>query len=177
MRRLRLAVPAAALFAAAGVGAAYAATLSSGGTVKTEHATIGTLLASSSGFTLYHYTDDKKGSIECTGACAKLWPPLTIKAGTKPKAGAGIAQAKLSTVKRPDGKTQVVYNGFTLYRYAGDAKPGSVKGQGIEGEWFAVTAKGALAKGSASTGGSNNSAPPPSGTTTMYDPGYPGGGY
>ena len=43
--------------------------------------------------------------------------------GTKPKAGAGISAAKLSTVKRPDGSTQVTYAGFPLYRYWATGRP------------------------------------------------------
>lgn len=172
--KLRFAVPVALLLAAAGVGAAFAATMSSGGTVKAAHSsTLGTLLENASGFTLYHYTPDKQGSVKCTAACATLWPPLTVKAGVKPKAGAGIVQAKLSTVKRPDGTTQVTYGGLTLYRFSGDSKPGSVKGQGVLGTWFAVTSKGTLAKVAAGGSGGGTAPPPP--TTT--DPGYGNGGY
>jgi hypothetical protein len=57
-----------------------------------------------------------------------------------------VSAAKLSTVKRPDGGTQVTYAGLPLYRYAADKKPGDVKGQGVEGTWFAVTSTGAQAK-------------------------------
>ena len=98
--------------------------------------------------TLYHYTPDKRGVIKCTAACAKFWPPLVVPRGTKPKAGAGISAAKLSTVKRPDGTTQVTYAGFPLYRYSGDTKAGDVKGQGFQGVWHAVTSAGTLAKAS-----------------------------
>ena len=115
--------------------------------------------------TLYHYTPDKTGTIKCIGACAKFWPPLLVKGGTKPKAGAGISAAKLSTVKRPDGTTQVAYAGLTLYRYSGDKKSGEVKGQGFAGIWFAVTSAGTLAKAS-----KTGTPPPPTTTTT-------GGGY
>jgi hypothetical protein len=73
-------------------------------------------------------------------------------------------------VKRPDGKTQVTYAGFPLYRYSGDTKPGDVKGQGFQKIWFAVTAKGTLAKAGTASG----TTPPP--TQTMTDPGYGGGG-
>jgi predicted lipoprotein with Yx(FWY)xxD motif len=173
--RLRWVLPAAALLAVAGVGAAFAATMSgtSSGTVKAaKNATFGSLLVTSGGLTLYHYTPDKNGKIKCTGACASFWPPLVVKAGVKPTAGAGITKSKLSTMKRPDGKTQVTYAGFPLYRYAGDKKPGDVKGQGFEKIWFAVTAKGTLAK--AGAGGGTGTTPAP--TPTMTDP-YPGGGY
>jgi hypothetical protein len=37
-----------------------------------------------------------------------------------------------------------------VYRYAGDAKPGDVKGQGAGGTWYAVTPEGKEATGTAS---------------------------
>ena len=172
--RLKIALPAAALLAVAGLGVAMAATASGtkGGTVKAAHnATYGSLLVSAAGMTLYHYTPDKHGAIKCTAACAQIWPPLTVKAGVKPTAGPGVSAAKLSTVKRPDGKIQVTYAGFPLYRFSGDTKPGQVKGQGYMKIWFAVTSKGTLAKaGSGSGGGTPTTSP---GYTTPYG----GGGY
>jgi len=153
-----------------GLGAAMAATMSAkGGTVKAAtSSTFGSLIVSSTGMTLYHYTPDKHGKIKCTGQCASFWPPLLVKGTAKPKAGAGISAAKLTTMKRPDGTVQVVYAGFPLYRYSGDKKPGDVKGQGFQKIWFAVTSKGTLAK--ASSGGGTGTTPAP--TTTA-----PGGGY
>ena len=173
--RLRWVLPAAVLLAVAGVGAALAATMSktSGGTVKAAHnAMYGSLLVTSAGMTLYHYTPDRNGAVKCATGCVQFWPPLVVKAGTKPSAGAGIVKSKLSTVKRPDGRTQVTYAGFPLYRYSGDKKPGDVKGQGFE-KTFAVTAKGTLAKAGTSSGGST----PPPPTQTSTDPYGGGGGY
>jgi predicted lipoprotein with Yx(FWY)xxD motif len=167
--RLRWIMPGVVLLAvaAAGVGVAMAATMSSkGGTVRAAHnAKLGSLLVNAAGMTLYHYSPDKHGTIKCTAACAKFWPPLVVPRGTKPKAGAGISAAKLSTVKRPDGSTQVTYAGFPLYRYSGDAKPGDAKGQGFQGVWHAVTPAGTLAKASSAAGTTT------AGTTTS------GGGY
>jgi predicted lipoprotein with Yx(FWY)xxD motif len=155
--------------AAAGVGVAMAATMSSkGGTVRAAHSSkYGSLLVNAAGMTLYHYSPDKHGTVKCTGACAKFWPPLVVPRGVKPKAGAGVSAAKLSTVKRPDGTTQVTYAGFPLYRYSGDTKPGDVKGQGVQGVWHAVTSAGTLAKATSGAGTTT------AGTTT--DSG--GGGY
>lgn len=156
--------------AIAGGGATAAVTGSSGaGTVKAaQNSAFGSLLVTGSGMTLYHYMPEKHGTIACTGACAKFWPPLLVT--TKPTAGAGVTAGKLSSLKRPDGKTQVTYAGFALYRYAADARPGDVKGQGVQGKWFAVTAAGTLAKAKASGG---YTAPPA--TTTTNGGGY--GGY
>jgi predicted lipoprotein with Yx(FWY)xxD motif len=159
--------------AAAGVGVAMAATMSSkGGTVKAAHSSkYGSLLVSAAGMTLYHYTPDKHGTVKCTAACAKFWPPLVVARGVKPSAGAGVSAAKLSTVKRSDGTTQVTYAGFPLYRYSADKKSGDVKGQGFQGVWHAVTSAGTLAKASGSTG-TTTTMP---GTTTDSGGGY--GGY
>jgi predicted lipoprotein with Yx(FWY)xxD motif len=146
--QLKWAAVGAALLAVVAVGMAAAATMSSSaGIVKAAHnSTFGSLLVTAGGMTLYHYTPDKNGAVKCVGACAKFWPPLVVSGSAKPKAGAGVSAAKLSTVKRPDGSTQVTYSGFPLYRYGADKKPGDVKGQGVEGSWFAVTSVGTLAK-------------------------------
>jgi len=53
--------------------------------------------------------------------------------GAKPKAGTGVAQATLGTIKRPDSGTQVTYNGKALYRFASDTKAGAVNGQNVAG--------------------------------------------
>src|SRR5581483_10722911 len=86
------------LVALAGAALATAATRTgTGGTVRAaQNGTFGSLLVTGSGMTLYHYTAEKRGSIACTGACTKLWPPLLVK--TKPTAGAGATAGKLSTI-------------------------------------------------------------------------------
>jgi hypothetical protein len=37
---------------------------------------------------------------------------------------------------------QLTYDGWPLYRYSGDAKPGEANGQGVGGVWFAMTPEG-----------------------------------
>ena len=162
-RLLRRVLP-LGLLAAVGAGVAMAATVGSHGTVNAvASAKYGSLLATGNGRTLYHMTSEKHGKITCTGACATFWPPLVLKAGAKPTAGTGITKSKLGTVKRPDGRMQVTYNGYALYRYANDKKRGDVKGQGVEHIWFAVTPAGKLAK---AAGGSGTTTTTPSMTTT-----------
>jgi predicted lipoprotein with Yx(FWY)xxD motif len=126
-------------------------------TVKTAKIdTLGSVVVNSTGRTLYHYTDEAKGKgkVDCTGACAKLWPPLLLKSGAKPVAGAGIAAAKLGVLKRPDGTFQVTYGGLALYRYSGDTKAGTAKGEALESSWYAVTPAARIAKPSAAAAGS-----------------------
>ena len=134
----------------------------------------GKVLATSSGMTLYHYTDETRGKVDCKGACAKLWPPLLVKAGAKPTVGPGLAAMKIGTIKRPDGGTQVTYNGLGLYRYAPDTKAGDVKGQGLFKAWYVIAPTGKIVRHAAAAAASAPpaSTPPPTGTTTSGGGGY-----
>src|SRR2546421_262525 len=54
-----------------------------GTTIKTTSVTVGgknvTLLTNDKGWTLYYFTPDTATTSNCTGACAKTWPPLIAK--------------------------------------------------------------------------------------------------
>src|SRR4051794_18547308 len=81
------------------------------GTYVTLHKTsLGNVLATVGGKTLYMYLPDGPNASTCTGACAVTWPPL--KTATKPVAGMGVKQSLLHAAKRPGGnRLQVTYNG------------------------------------------------------------------
>jgi predicted lipoprotein with Yx(FWY)xxD motif len=103
----------------------------------------GKALVDGQGRTLYLFEADKGTASACSGACASIWPPVTTT-GTA-VAGHGVAAAKLGTTTRSDGKLQVTYNGHPLYRYAADAKPGDVNGQGLNqfgAKWYVLNAAG-----------------------------------
>jgi predicted lipoprotein with Yx(FWY)xxD motif len=149
MRRGLVLIPVALLAAppAVAAGAATGAIAVKVG----QSSALGSILVSSTGRTLYHDTREQKGSIKCVGACSKTWLPLTVGGGAKPRGGPGITAAKLGTVKRPDGKLQVTYNGLALYRYSADAKAGDAHGQGEGKSWYAVTPAGKITKATASS--------------------------
>jgi predicted lipoprotein with Yx(FWY)xxD motif len=94
------------------------------------------VLTNNAGRTLYSLSVEKNGKFICTEGCLRIWKPLVVAAGTKP-----TGPAKLSTVKRPDGRTQVTYKGRPLYTFGGDSKPGQANGEGIKdvGTWHAAT--------------------------------------
>ncbi len=97
-------------------------------------------------FELYLFEADKGGTSACPGACAAAWPPDAVT-GT-PKAGSGVNQALLGTIKRPDGTMQVTCNGHPLYYVYGDAGAGTARGQGPKAfgaGWYVVSASGAEA--------------------------------
>jgi predicted lipoprotein with Yx(FWY)xxD motif len=56
-----------------------------------------------------------------------------------------VTQSLLGTITRPDGTTQVTYNGHPLYYFAGDTGAGSAHGQGSKAfgaGWYVLNAKG-----------------------------------
>jgi len=114
---------------------------STGAAVKTSSTgSLGTILVDRAGMTLYRYTPDSPGISNCTGQCAAVWPPLAVPSGTTAITGSqGVSASALGTITRPDGTIQVTYQGKPLYTFSGDAKPGDVKGQGLDGTWFVVT--------------------------------------
>lgn len=99
-------------------------------------------LVDNEGRALYLFTQDTQnsGASTCSGDCLANWPAV-IASGT-PTAGEGVESAMLGTITRDDGTTQVTYNGWPLYYYAGDAAPGDITGQGVNDVWFLVTTAG-----------------------------------
>ena len=110
-----------------------------------DNAKLGRILVDSKGNTLYYFEKDKQGSgsSTCSGACAQVWPPYTTSGA--PKGQKGAAASKLGTIKRSDGSTEVTYNGWPLYLYAGDSKPGDTNGNDFKqfgAQWYALTPQG-----------------------------------
>jgi predicted lipoprotein with Yx(FWY)xxD motif len=125
-----------ALFAAACSSSATTAPVTAapaaGVVVNTATTSLGPVLTSPSGLTLYTHTGDTATSSTCTGACATAWPPLAVPAGATATVGTGVT-GTLATFTRADGTIQVTYNGLPLYGWKNDTKAGDVTGQGING--------------------------------------------
>ncbi len=101
---------------------------------------LGSFLVDGKGMTLYVLAKDSPGTSTCTGACATLWPPL-LNAGA-PQAGSGVDASKLGTLTRADGTTQVTYNGWPLYDFSKDTKPGDTNGQNYKNIWSVISPAG-----------------------------------
>lgn len=107
----------------------------------------GDYLIDASGNSLYLFTNDVRGSNAsvCNGACATTWPPLTFNPDQETlsvPAGSSLNAALLGSFKREDGSTQATYNGWPLYRFSKDLKPGDTNGQGVGGIWFLLKPDG-----------------------------------
>ncbi len=108
-------------------------------TVATN-AKFGSILTDSTGKTLYIFLNDTSTSSTCSGACINNWPALLTNGS--PVAGSGVDATKLGTTTRPDGTTQVTYNGHPLYYFFKDTAAGDTNGQGIKNVWYVVSPAG-----------------------------------
>ncbi|WP_329459415.1 hypothetical protein [Streptomyces sp. NBC_01497] len=88
---------------------------------------------------LYRFDKDTAGSGQsaCNDTCATQWPPVTVTDGGKVYL-AGVDAKDVGAIRRQDGQVQVTVGGMPVYRFAADAAPGDLKGQGVGGTWFAV---------------------------------------
>jgi predicted lipoprotein with Yx(FWY)xxD motif len=135
-----------------------AAAASSGGglAISTTKGPVGTYLTGASGRAIYLWVADTGPKSNCTGQCAKFWPPVLAK--TTPTVSGGATASDLGTTTRADGTKQVTYKGHPLYYFLEDPTAGTDKGQGspnFGAKWWLVAPSGTAitAKGSSSSSG------------------------
>jgi predicted lipoprotein with Yx(FWY)xxD motif len=123
-------------------------------TVQVANSGLGTILVDSRGRSLYLFKADSGTNSACTGECAAAWPPLMVSG--KPSVGGGLNASLVGTTTRPEGTTQVTYNGHPLYLFVKDQKAGETNGQGVTAfgaAWFALSGAGNQASGSPPSSG------------------------
>jgi predicted lipoprotein with Yx(FWY)xxD motif len=130
-------------------GGAASAHVGRAASVDLRHTSLGSILTSASGFTLYEFTRDHGAHDSCVkiGGCSTAWPALETS-GT-PTAGPGVRASLLSTIRLSGGVKQITYAGHPLYRYSGDSRPGSTSYVGVQafgGSWYALSASGGPVK-------------------------------
>jgi predicted lipoprotein with Yx(FWY)xxD motif len=139
IHRLLLAAVAVGTLALAGSAFGQSAHSAAATVVTTKKTSLGTILVTSSGRTLYLDAADKPGHPACTGGCLSIWPPLKATGATK--ASGSAKAADLGTTKIADGVKQVTYKGHPLYTFASDTKSGETSGEGENG-FYAVSPSG-----------------------------------
>jgi len=132
-----------AVFVASACSAAVATPAGAAGLTlaSTNDPTLGAYLTGLNGMTLYLYTKDTPDVTVCYATCATNWPPLTVAAGATITGPSG-ATAAFATISRTDGTSQVTYNHWPLYYYAGDSKAGDTTGQNVGKIWFVMPLNG-----------------------------------
>jgi predicted lipoprotein with Yx(FWY)xxD motif len=131
----------------------------SGNTLTAKTTSLGRILTTDGGRTLYLFGKDKGPKSTCSGACAANWPPFT--AAKKPAVSGGALSSDIALVGRSDGKMQVTYKRHPLYFYVGDSSAGQTTGQGLDffgARWWVVSPAGSkvVAKASSSSGGAGS---------------------
>jgi predicted lipoprotein with Yx(FWY)xxD motif len=143
MQTHKIVLVAAALGALALTGSAFGQSAHSSaatGVSTKKISSLGTILVTSSGQTLYLDSADKPGHPACTAGCLSIWPPL--KANGTPKASGSAKASLLGTTKIAGGVKQVTYNGHQLYTFASDGKSHPTSGEGVNG-FYVVSPSGA----------------------------------
>lgn len=92
---------------------------------------IGRVMTTPQGSTVYTFDEDEIGKSNCYGDCAQHWPPVLASDGAEP-------YGRMSLASRQDGQQQWAYDGKPLYTYAEDAMHGDVKGENAGNTWHAV---------------------------------------
>jgi predicted lipoprotein with Yx(FWY)xxD motif len=108
---------------------------------KTGDTSLGTVLVTTEGMTLYFFDPDTVDVAACTGDCASAWPALpwlndgTVGGKADPSL---LGLADLAGAASP----QATYTGHRLYTFSGDKAAGDTTGNGVGGKWHAVTPAG-----------------------------------
>jgi predicted lipoprotein with Yx(FWY)xxD motif len=95
------------------------------------------------GVTFYRFDKDtaRPSVSNCNGACTNTWEPVLVQHGSRIFVD-GVSTAQVGIITRADGTRQVTLGGWPLYLYTGDAAPGDIKGEGVGGQWFAISPQG-----------------------------------
>ncbi|MFC0531028.1 COG4315 family predicted lipoprotein [Phytohabitans kaempferiae] len=103
---------------------------------------MGQAVVDQEGWILYRFDKDTANppTSNCVDKCEQVWPPAYTENG-KPDLS-GVDESKVGVITREDGTKQLTLDGWALYRYIGDKKPGQWKGQGVGGTWFVIAADG-----------------------------------
>jgi predicted lipoprotein with Yx(FWY)xxD motif len=129
--------------------ASPAARASRAASVQLRHTSLGEILVSSSGQTLYEFTRDHSDHDSCASVkgCSQVWPAL--RESGKPTTGPGLRASLLSTIAVAGGVRQLTYAGHPLYTYSGAYGAGETSYVGAKqfgGSWYALSASGAAVR-------------------------------
>jgi predicted lipoprotein with Yx(FWY)xxD motif len=134
-----------ALIAAAAAALPMAADAAGGAKLEIQRTSLGRILATGRGLTVYMFTRDSINHDSCVAisGCTGIWPLVT--SSSRPSLGPGVKRSLVGSITLPGGVRQVTYAGHPLYTYLGDSGPGdtSYVGQSqFGGKWYALSPSG-----------------------------------
>lgn len=92
---------------------------------------IGQVMTTPAGATVYTFDKDQVGKSNCYSDCAKNWPPVIATDAAQP-------YGRMTLANRDDGQRQWAYDGKPLYTFAEDRMHGDVKGDKVGNVWHVV---------------------------------------
>lgn len=103
------------------------------------------LITDHRGFVVYANRGETPELLICVSTCIDVWVPLEPRDGNVPGAVSDrLDRNRYDEFRRPEGITQVTYDGFPLYTWTGDSEIGITAGAGVAGIWFALSTEGPL---------------------------------
>jgi len=108
-------------------------------TIKVADSSLGRILTDTNCMTLYYFITDipASGASTCYGKCETAWPIFTVDSIV---VSSPIHAADFSTITRTDGTKQTAYQGWPLYYWQNDKKPGDVLGENVQNVWYVAKA-------------------------------------
>ena len=113
------------------------------------------VLVNGDGRTFYVLASEQGGRITCivSDGCTKYWSPAVLPPGmARGIAGAGVKASLFGAERSPTSDLRLTYDGWPLYTYVGDRRPGQATGQGVKdafGVWWVLSASGTPIKSGA----------------------------
>ena len=145
-----------------------AATTGGSGAVSVQSISgVGDVLVDSQGDALYTNDQDSGSTLACTGECTSIWVPVAAPSSGQPSSDDSAVESKLGVVKRPDGTSQVTFDGKPLYSFVQDSA-GQATGDGVSDSFGGTSFTWTVA----SSGGGSASSGTPSSTSTSTGGGY-----
>jgi len=108
-------------------------------TFTLQTTTLGPVIATANGLSLYVFTADTVATSTtppvsaCTGGCLGNWP---IYYGNPTSVPLGLLASDFGSFDRGSGVMQSTYKGWPLYTYTPDTAIGDVKGEGLNSKWY-----------------------------------------
>jgi len=111
----------------------------------------GIVLVDGKGYAIYAFVPDKHGPSACTGACARVWPPIRLTIEKVIDSSPVLDESLVSTEPDPEnhlvGDRVVKFAGRVVHTYIRDSAPRRAAGQGVHsfgGHWYLISPSGKL---------------------------------
>jgi predicted lipoprotein with Yx(FWY)xxD motif len=95
----------------------------------------GRYLADSKGMSLYYFKKDFPSISACINECLTKWPIFYTE---KVAVERPLRKKDFGVFMRDDGEKQTSYQGWPLYYFSKDEKPGDMNGEGVNSAWYVI---------------------------------------